>query len=138
MVIPEVPPKVIEPVIDPPANGKSNEALPVKEPTNVVDVTEVNPAKVVDVAPSAIEVEPIVNELLVKFALEIVEVVDNNVPDVGRVTDVVPDVLSTTEKALLKDKLEPIIPKLMILFPATSKPVSVLNDLTFSVIINPF
>lgn len=35
-------------------------ALPVKAPTKAVDVTEVNPAKVVTVAPKATAVEPMV------------------------------------------------------------------------------
>ena len=47
------------------------DALPVKAPTNVVDVTEVNPAIVVDVAPNAVEVEPIVIELFAKLAFDI-------------------------------------------------------------------
>ena len=54
------------------------EALPVKAPTNVVDVTEVKPAKVVDDAPKAIVVEPMVTleltraafGMLVRFAPE--------------------------------------------------------------------
>ena len=40
-------------------------ALPVKAPTNVVEVTEVNPAKVVTVEPSDNAVEPMVTELFV-------------------------------------------------------------------------
>jgi hypothetical protein len=47
------------------------EALPVKAPTNVVDVTEVKPAIVVDVAPNAVEVEPIVIVELAKLAFDI-------------------------------------------------------------------
>lgn len=44
------------------------EALPVKAPTKVVDVTEVRPANVVTVAPKATEVEPIVTLELTKAA----------------------------------------------------------------------
>ncbi len=36
------------------------EALPVNAPTNVVDVTDVKPANVVDVPPNVVDVEPIV------------------------------------------------------------------------------
>ena len=42
------------------------DAVPVKAPTNVVDVTEVKPARVVEVPPNDVEVEPIVIALLVK------------------------------------------------------------------------
>ena len=42
------------------------EALPLKEPTKVVDVTELKPAKVVAVAPKLIEVEPTVTLELTK------------------------------------------------------------------------
>jgi hypothetical protein len=53
-------------------------AFPDKSPTKVVDVTEVNPAKVVDDAPKAIVVEPMVTleltraafGMLVRFAPE--------------------------------------------------------------------
>ena len=44
------------------------EALPDKSPTKVVDVTEVRPAKVVDDAPRAIVVEPIVTLELTRAA----------------------------------------------------------------------
>lgn len=40
-------------------------ALPVKAPTNVVEVTEVSPAKVVTVEPRDTDVEPIVTALFV-------------------------------------------------------------------------
>ena len=40
-------------------------ALPDNEPVNVVEVTDVNPANVVDVPPRAIFVEPTVTELFV-------------------------------------------------------------------------
>ena len=43
-------------------------AFPDKSPTKVVDVTEVRPAKVVDDAPRAIVVEPIVTLELTKAA----------------------------------------------------------------------
>jgi len=48
-------------------------ALPVKAPTKVVDVTEVRPANVVTVAPSATAVEPIVTlELFsAEFGIEV-------------------------------------------------------------------
>ena len=48
-------------------------ALPVNAPTKLVDVTLVKPAKVVDVAPSAVDVEPIVIVLFVKLALGIAD-----------------------------------------------------------------
>ena len=41
------------------------EALPVNAPTNVVDVTDANPANVVTVAPNETAVEPIVTWLFV-------------------------------------------------------------------------
>ena len=44
-------------------------AFPVKAPTQVVEVTEVKPAKVVTVAPKATAVEPIVTLELVNAAL---------------------------------------------------------------------
>ena len=47
------------------------EALPVRAPTNVVEVTEVKPANVVTVAPRDTAVEPIVTELFVSLALAI-------------------------------------------------------------------
>lgn len=46
-------------------------ALPVNAPTNVVDVTEVNPANVVAVAPNEMLVEPTVTELFVRPAFGI-------------------------------------------------------------------
>lgn len=46
-------------------------ALPVKAPTNEVDVTLASPANVVLVVPSAMFVEPIVIELLARFAFAI-------------------------------------------------------------------
>ena len=64
------------------------EALPVKAPTKVVDVTEVRPANVVTVAPKATEVEPIVTlefvsaalGILVRLAPEPLKIVALNVP----------------------------------------------------------
>ena len=47
------------------------EALPDKAPTKVVDVTEVRPAKVVEVPPKLIAVDPIVTLELVKAELGI-------------------------------------------------------------------
>jgi hypothetical protein len=47
------------------------DALPVNAPTNDADVTDVRPASVVDVEPSAMLVEPMVTELFVKAALGI-------------------------------------------------------------------
>ena len=47
------------------------DALPVKAPVNPVEVTEVKPAIVVEVAPNAVDVEPIVIELLVNCAFPI-------------------------------------------------------------------
>lgn len=44
------------------------EALPLKEPTKVVDVIELKPAKVVAVAPKLIDVEPTVTLELTKAA----------------------------------------------------------------------
>jgi hypothetical protein len=46
-------------------------ALPVKAPTNVVLVTDVRPANVVDVAPRAIEVDPTVTLELLRAELGI-------------------------------------------------------------------
>ncbi len=45
------------------------DALPVRAPTNAVEVTEVSPAKVVTVAPRLTSVEPIVTLLFVREAL---------------------------------------------------------------------
>jgi len=52
------------------------EALPVNAPTNVVDVTEDNPAIVVAEDPKEIEVEPTVIVLLARFAFVIPAVPD--------------------------------------------------------------
>ena len=52
------------------------EALPVKAPTKVVDVTDVNPAIVVADEPKDTAVEPIVTLLLARFALLIPAVPD--------------------------------------------------------------
>ena len=46
----------------------AQEAVPVKFPTKVVEVTEVSPAKVVEEAPNAIAVDPTVTELFAKLA----------------------------------------------------------------------
>lgn len=54
------------PVIVSPAFRTFNDAAPVNAPVNAVDVTDVSPASVVDVAPSAMFVEPIVSELFVR------------------------------------------------------------------------
>ena len=51
------------------ANAVAVLALPVKAPTNVVDVTEVKPANVVDVAPNDMLVDPTVTALFAKLAL---------------------------------------------------------------------
>jgi len=53
------------------ANLVAVEALPVSPPTNVVEVTEVRPASVVDDAPSEIAVEPTVTEEFVRLELAI-------------------------------------------------------------------
>ena len=66
-------------------------ALPVKAPTNVVEVTELSPAKVVTVAPKATAVEPMVTleltnpplGMLVKLAPEPLNIVADNVPVLG-------------------------------------------------------
>ena len=66
-------------------------ALPVSAPTNVVLVTEVNPAIVVTVPPKLTEVEPIVMDelvnaafgMLVRFAPEPLKVVAANNPLLG-------------------------------------------------------
>jgi hypothetical protein len=60
---------VPKPDIFPTATKDAVVAVPVKFPTNVVDVTEVKPASVVDVAPNAVEVLPIVILELTKFEL---------------------------------------------------------------------
>jgi hypothetical protein len=49
----------------------ANDAVPCKEPVKVVEETDVRPAKVVDVAPNAILVEPTVTELFAKLVLGI-------------------------------------------------------------------
>ena len=49
-------------------------------PTNVVEVKEDKPAKVVTVPPRLIEVDPIVTAELAKLLLEIEDAVDNIVP----------------------------------------------------------
>ena len=46
-------------------------ALPVKAPTKLVDVTELRPAKVVEVPPKLIAVDPIVTLELVRAELGI-------------------------------------------------------------------
>ena len=80
----------------------AEEALPVNAPTNVVDVTELNPANVVTVAPSATAVEPIVTELfvnalfgiLVNDAPDPAKPVAVNIPDDGTKYKSVLEVLS--------------------------------------------
>jgi hypothetical protein len=49
----------------------ANEAVPVKFPTKVVEVTEVNPAKVVTVVPKFTTVEPIIDPELSKLVFGI-------------------------------------------------------------------
>ena len=102
------------------------DALPTRAPVNVVAATEVKPAKVVELAPNEIEVEPIVTAELAKFALLIPAVPERlalvnpeivlepaaivlfvsvsapanvaRVPEVGRVTEVVPVVVKVSAK----------------------------------------
>ena len=108
------------------------DALPTRAPVNVVaatpptTTTEVKPAKVVELAPNEIEVEPIVTAELAKFALLIPAVPERlalvnpeivlepaaivlfvsvsapanvaRVPEVGRVTEVVPVVVKVSAK----------------------------------------
>ena len=60
------PPLKLTPLIAlPVSNVVAVLALPVNAPTNVVEVTEVNPAIIVAVAPKAMFVDPIVKLLLV-------------------------------------------------------------------------
>ena len=56
------------------ANVVAVSALPVNAPTKLVDVTEVRPLNVVELAPNAIAVEPIVVLLFAKLALLIAAV----------------------------------------------------------------
>jgi hypothetical protein len=122
-------------------------ALPVTAPTNVVEVTEVKPAKVVELAPKEIEVEPIVTVELAKFALVIPAVPERlaltnpeivlepaaivlfvsvsapakvaNVPEVGRVTEVVPLAVNVMPNAPLVVKFPPRV----IVLPLLATPV---------------
>jgi len=56
-------------IVRPVANAVAVLALPFNAPTNVVDVTEVKPANVVDVEPNGNDVEPTVIELFVNAPL---------------------------------------------------------------------
>lgn len=122
-------------------------ALPVRAPTNVVEVTEVKPAKVVELAPKEIEVEPIVTVELAKFALVIPAVPERlalinpeivlepaaivlfvsvsalakvaNVPEVGSVTEVVALAVNVTANAPLVVKFPPRV----IVLPLLATPV---------------
>jgi len=53
------------------ANLVAVEALPVSPPTNVVEVTDVRPARVVDDAPNEMAVDPTVTDELVRLELAI-------------------------------------------------------------------
>ena len=65
-------PKLTNVVVSPAASAKVTvPAFPVNAPTNVVEVTELSPASVVEVAPRDIFVEPMVTELLARFAFAI-------------------------------------------------------------------
>jgi hypothetical protein len=122
-------------------------ALPVRAPTNVVEVTEVKPAKVVELAPNEIEVEPIVTAELARLALLIPAVPERlaltnpeivlepaaivlfvsvsalakvaNVPEVGKVTEVVPLAVNVTANAPLVVKFPPRV----IVLPLLATPV---------------
>lgn len=82
--------------VTPPEILVAVDALPVNAPVNDVDVTDVNPASVVLVAPSAILVDPIVNELFVKapFGIEVRDAPEPlNVPAV-----IVPEIVTAVGK----------------------------------------
>ena len=70
-VIAAVPSKLVPLMARAVASAVAVEALPVNAPTNAVDVTEVSPAIVVDVAPNDVEVDPIVIAELVNLAFDI-------------------------------------------------------------------
>jgi hypothetical protein len=62
------------------ANAVAVLALPVNAPVKPVEVTEVKPANVVDVAPSAVDVEPIVTVVFVNEVLGILPKLKAPVP----------------------------------------------------------
>jgi hypothetical protein len=128
-------------------------ALPVRAPTNVVEVTEVKPAKVVELAPNEIEVEPIVTAELAKLAFVIPAVPErlastnpeivlepaaivlfvsvsalakvDNVPEVGKVTEVMPVVVKVSAKfpAVVRLLAVEIFPPRVIVLPLLATPV---------------
>jgi hypothetical protein len=67
-LVPDKPVPIVNVLVTLPADV-AVEALPVRAPTKVVEVTEVKPANVVTVAPRETAVDPIVTELLVSPAL---------------------------------------------------------------------
>jgi hypothetical protein len=87
----------------------ANEAVPVKFPTKVVEVTEVNPAIVVADDPNAIAVEPTVIELFAKlvFGIAAKPNVNVSVPALAAIVKPCPD-----EDAKFKD---PVIESAIIL-----------------------
>jgi hypothetical protein len=72
------------------------DAFPVRAPVNVVAATDVRPARVVEVAPKAIEVEPIVTVLFVSAPFGIAV---NEAPEPEKVAAVtVPVSLTVTDE----------------------------------------
>ena len=148
-VIAALPSKLTPLIVRAVCNAVAVLALPVNAPVNPVDVTLVKPANVVDVAPNAVDVEPIVTELFVKLALAMLDNVLElplivllvnvsapanvaNVPVVGNVTLVVAVDVNVVAKAPLVVKLPPSVIVLPLLFtpvppycPATAVPCQV-------------
>ena len=74
-------------------------ALPVKDPVNTVDDTELNPAMVVAVEPNAIAVDPIVIELFANCAFVMPALLDKLLV-VNPVAEIVPELIEIPEPAV--------------------------------------
>ena len=101
------PPLKLTPLIAlPVSNVVAVLALPVNAPTNVVEVTEVNPAIIVAVAPKAMFVDPIVKLLLVNDPFGIFV---NPAPEPAKPVAVRIPVLGT-KLNLVSDRLAEVLP----------------------------
>ena len=74
-------------------------ALPVKAPVNPVDVTDVNPARVVEDAPKDIAVVPIVVELFTNWPF-VMPALDDKLLVVNPVAEIVPLAIEMPEPAV--------------------------------------
>ena len=112
------------------ANFVAVAALPVNEPVKFVDVTVLKPAKVVEVAPNAILVVPIVNELLANLLFAIAVPLHTPlviVPTSVKLTNEVKDVL---EVAVI---FEAVPDKVPVIVPAVKFPLASLATMALAV-----